>query len=190
MRRKLAWTAAAMLMLTLGGAAFAAGTVVHSKWVGNLLRFYSDTFPNGLMDIDGANGYVAVASPLVIKGGTSGTLPLAVPSAVGTPAALNLPVVGTGDTLVARTTTDTLSHKTFDATNSFSCAGQVALVSGSPSTATVTNSCLTAATNVVLATDCSGSGAGVGIRAVPSNGSLALTGPNTVTDTVCWVRVQ
>jgi hypothetical protein len=47
-----------------------------------------------------------------MKGGTSGTQPFAVPSAVGTPAALIFPTVAAGDTLVAKTTTDTLTNKT------------------------------------------------------------------------------
>lgn len=70
------------------------------------------------------------------------------------------------------------------------CAGQVALSSASPSTATVTSKCFTGSTNVIICTDCSGSGAGATIRCVPSAGSLAVTGQNTVTDQVCWARLQ
>ena len=71
------------------------------------------------------------------------------------------------------------------------CAGQQALSSASPSTAAVSNTCITSSTNVIECTDCSGTGAPTGaIRCVPSAGSLAITGPNTITDTICWARLQ
>ena len=62
------------------------------------------------------------------------------------------------------------------------CKGTVALTSGTPSTATVTNSCVTTSC-APICTDETNANA---IKCVPSAGSLALTGPNTVTDMVSW----
>lgn len=67
------------------------------------------------------------------------------------------------------------------------CAGQATLVSGTPSTATVSNTCITAATNVIQCTDNTSVGP---VGCVPSAGSLVITGPNTVTDKVSWARLQ
>jgi hypothetical protein len=62
------------------------------------------------------------------------------------------------------------------------CKGTVALTPGSPSTATVSNSCVTTSC-APICTDETNANA---IKCVPSAGALALTGPNTVTDTVSW----
>jgi hypothetical protein len=62
------------------------------------------------------------------------------------------------------------------------CKGTVALTSGTPSTATVSNACILAAC-APICTDETNANA---IKCVPSAGSLALMGPNTVTDTVSW----
>lgn len=62
------------------------------------------------------------------------------------------------------------------------CAGTVALTSGSPSTATVSNACITTQCRPTCTDETSASA----IKCVPSSSSLALTGPNTVTDTIAW----
>ena len=70
------------------------------------------------------------------------------------------------------------------------CAGQATLSSGSPSTATVSSKCFTGATNVVLCTDNTTGAAGAALRCTPAAGSLAIIGPNSVTDSIGWARVQ
>ncbi len=62
------------------------------------------------------------------------------------------------------------------------CSGSVALTSGTPSTATVNNKCI----GTWCTPTCADQTAASAIKCVPSAGSLALTGPNTVTDTVKW----
>lgn len=120
-RFKIAGMAAAALVLALAlgfSALWATDTVVHSKWSGSSLVFYSGS--TTLMTISSTGVSIPTLSvtaqtltaPVTINGGTSGSLPLSIPSAAGTPAALNLPLVSAGDTLVARTTTDTLTNKT------------------------------------------------------------------------------
>jgi hypothetical protein len=62
------------------------------------------------------------------------------------------------------------------------CKGTVALTSGTPSTATVSNSCVTTSCAPICTDETNASA----IKCVPSAGSLALTGPNSVADTVSW----
>lgn len=62
------------------------------------------------------------------------------------------------------------------------CAGTVALTSASPSTATVTNSCITTQCRPSCTDETSASA----IKCVPTASTLTITGPNTVTDTISW----
>jgi hypothetical protein len=62
------------------------------------------------------------------------------------------------------------------------CSGTATLNAGSPSTATVSNSCITASCHPFCTDESSPSA----IRCVPGSGSLALTGPNGAADAVSW----
>lgn len=71
-----------------------------------------------------------------------------------------------------------------------SSKGQTALVSGSPSTATVSNLWIKSATTSSVSADnltTAANGIKAALTAGAGTGTLVLTGPNTVTDTVAWI---
>lgn len=71
--------------------------------------------------------------------------------------------------------------------------GQTALASGTPSTVTVSNLWIKSATTSIVATDditTAANGVKGVLTAGAGTGTLVLTGPNTVTDTVAWTVTQ